>query len=74
MNEKQEKAIIENALRLLRKGKYELSGDEALVFHQCFSYLIEKLKKLDQPLPIPQEVKPVIQEPEQKSQKKKGKE
>lgn len=50
MDSKQEKIILENTLRLLRKGKYELSGDEAIVFHQCFSYLVDKLTNLNKPV------------------------
>ena len=49
MEKKQEIALIDSTLKLLRRGKYELSGDEALVFHSCFQYLVKRLNELQQP-------------------------
>lgn len=41
------KVILENTLRLLRKAKFEITGEEALVIHQVFSYWVSELKKLE---------------------------
>lgn len=49
MDKKQEAALIDSTLKLLRRGKFELSGEEALVFHQCFSYLVKKLNEINKP-------------------------
>lgn len=40
-----DKVIIENILKFMRRGKWELQGDEALAFSQCFEYLVKKLKE-----------------------------
>jgi len=75
MDIKQEKIILENALKILRKGKYDFSGDEALVFHQCFSYLLDRLSFLSAPpqrttSPIPQSVPEVTTNVKQPKTKK----
>lgn len=49
MDKKQEAAVIDSTLKLLRRGKFELSGDEALVFHGCFQYLVKKFNDLNKP-------------------------
>jgi hypothetical protein len=68
---KQEITIIQNTLSLLRKGSYSLSGDEALIFHQCFSYLVDKHKLLSKP---PQQILATTPEPTTtQSKPKKGK-
>lgn len=41
-----EKTKIENILRLLRRGKWELEGEEVLAFYQCFDYLGRILKDM----------------------------
>ena len=33
-----------NVLKLLQKGKYELTGEEALAFRQSFEYLVNLLR------------------------------
>lgn len=42
-----EKTKIENILRLLRRGKWELEGEEVLAFYQCFDYLSRVLKEMN---------------------------
>lgn len=42
---------IENILALLRRGKYELTGEEILAFNQCFEYLLNKRSELKNPGP-----------------------
>jgi hypothetical protein len=49
MEKKQEITLIENTLKLLRRGKYELTGEEAIVFHSCFQYLVKRIAELNQP-------------------------
>lgn len=69
-----EKVIIENTLKLLRKGKFELEGEEALAFYSLFGYWVKRLKELDAPLiPNPVIVQPPIATPEVKSKSKKPK-
>lgn len=41
-----EKTKLENILRLLRRGKWELEGEEVLAFYQCFDYLTKVLKDM----------------------------
>lgn len=57
---------IENLLKLLRRGSFELSGEEALIFAQSFEWLLEKKKQLSQAsvpaLPAPQPVA-ILKEP-----------
>lgn len=74
MSKDQEIILLENTLKLLRKGKYELSGDEALVFYSSFEYLVKRINELKKP-EIVQVATPApalkIAEPE-KAKKKKG--
>jgi hypothetical protein len=71
MEIKQEKIIIENTIKLLRKGRYEITGDEVAVFYQCLTYLIDKVKSLDTPKQtIVAESKPIQPEPVIKKPKK----
>lgn len=49
MDKNTEIALVENTLKLLRRGKYELTGEEAVVFYSCFQYLTKKLNELKQP-------------------------
>jgi hypothetical protein len=58
MDKKQEAALIDSTLKLLRRGKFELSGDEALVFHSCFQYLVKKLNDLNKPEVV---ISPVVE-------------
>ena len=46
MTKERELLLLDNTLKLLRKGKFELSGEEALVFHACFEYLVNRIKEL----------------------------
>lgn len=66
MEKKQEAALLDATLKLLRRGKYELSGDEALVFHNCFQYLVKKLNDLNKP----DMVTTPVEEPVKKASKK----
>lgn len=43
---------IDNILKLLRRGKWELSGEEILAFQQCFQYLLDRHKQLSKPEPV----------------------
>lgn len=49
MDKNTEIALIENTLKLLRRGEYKLSGDEAVVFYNCFQYLVKRLNDLKKP-------------------------
>jgi len=49
MEKKQEIILIENTLKLLRRGKYDLTGEEAIVFYNCFQYLVKRVAELNQP-------------------------
>jgi hypothetical protein len=73
MANNQEKLILENTLRLLRKGEYKLSGEEAIVFHQCFSYIVDKLKLLNKPTVVETISKPIEEPKTQKKSKKDNK-
>lgn len=67
MDKQKEIMLIDNTLKLLRRGKYELSGEEAIVFHTCFQYLVGRLTELKKP--------DIIQsKPEDKAKPKKVKE
>lgn len=70
MNKDQEIVILENTLKLLRKGKYELSGDEALVFYSSFDYIIKKIQDLKKPLTPVVQPTPIISEPLKAKKKK----
>lgn len=48
MDKKSEIIAIENVLKLLRRGKWELEGDEILAFYRSFEFLIKKLNELKQ--------------------------
>lgn len=41
-----DKIKIENTLKLLRRGKWELEGEEILAFHQIFAYLVGLLNQI----------------------------
>ena len=41
-----DKVKIENILKLLKRGKWELGGEEILAFHQCFAYLVSILNEI----------------------------
>lgn len=64
MTKEQEIAYIDQTLKLLRRGKFELSGEEALVLGGVFQYLVKRMNDLKNPV-VPKEV----QEPV-KSEKK----
>lgn len=49
---------IDNTLKLLRRGKWELEGEEALAFYRLFEYWAKRLADLKKP---PVAVKPVEQ-------------
>lgn len=58
---------IDNILKLLRRGKWELQGEEILAFHQCFSYLVKLLDESKKPAIQTA----VVEEPIKKSKKEK---
>jgi hypothetical protein len=70
MNNKAEITILENIIRLIRKGEYKINGDEALVIHQSLSYLIEKVKSLTPQPIVAAESKPIQPESPIKKPKK----
>jgi hypothetical protein len=70
MSKDQEIIILENTLKLLRKGKYELSGEEALVFYSSFDYIIKKIQELKKPLAPVNVPAPMLQEPVKAKKKK----
>jgi hypothetical protein len=60
---------IENTLKLLRRGKFEMEGEEALAFFRLFEFWVKRLNELKQP-PI-SVVKPeeIIKSPKSKKSK-----
>jgi hypothetical protein len=67
MDKKQEKVIIENIIKLLRRAKFsEITGDEALVIHQSLDYLIRRMKALDAPPVVIQQEAPKEEKPKKK--------
>jgi hypothetical protein len=40
---------IENTLKLLRRGKFEMEGEEALAFFRLFEFWVKRLNELKQP-------------------------
>lgn len=67
MNKNQEIILLENTLKLLRKGKFELTGDEALVFYSSFDYIVKKINELKKPDIVPVTAPaPIIKEPKKK--------
>lgn len=71
-----DKVKIENILKLLRRGKYELGGEEVLAFHQCFEYLVRLLQEIKKAedeakaLASAKQVVPVIEQPPTPEKKK----
>ncbi len=65
--------MYENLLKLLRRGKWELDGDEILAFHQSFSFIIRELEesKKSKIASVPV-VSPIQEEPKKKRKKKDG--
>lgn len=65
--------MYENLLKLLRRGKWELDGDEILAFYQSFSFIIKELEESKKPklasVPV---VSPIQEEPLKKGKKKNG--
>jgi hypothetical protein len=53
MEKQKEIALIDKTLKLLQRGKYELTGEEAIIFHACFSYLVGRLNQLKAPEQVP---------------------
>lgn len=69
MTKEQEIAYIDQTLKLLRRGKFELTGEEALVLGGVFKYLVERLNQLKTPLVPKEVVEPVKTEPTKKGKK-----
>jgi hypothetical protein len=63
------KVVLENTLKLLRKARFDITGEEALVVHQVFAYWVNELKKLENPVKVAEP--PKEEPPVQKSAKKK---
>ena len=40
---------IENTLKLLRRGKFEMEGEEALAFFRLFEFWVKRLNELKAP-------------------------
>jgi hypothetical protein len=68
MNKQQEISLLENTLKLLRRGKYELTGEEAIVLYSSFDYLIKRINELRKPeiSPVATAPAPIIKEPKKK--------
>lgn len=61
--------MLQNALKLLQKGKFELTGEEALAFRQVFEYLVNKLRACKMPQVIEKPEEPIKQEIKSKKKK-----
>jgi hypothetical protein len=75
MDVKQEMLMVENTLKTLRRGNYEFTGEECLVFQQLFSFWAKKLHELKNPPPviIPTPVAEPLPQVEEAPKKKKKK-
>jgi hypothetical protein len=68
MNKQQEISLLENTLKLLRRGKYELTGEEAIVMYSSFDYLIRRINELKKPeiAPVAAPAPTIKEEPKKK--------
>ena len=57
-----EKMRLHNIMALLKRGKFELTGEEILVFNQCYEYLMIKIKAIERS-EVSQPAPPVSQPP-----------
>ena len=67
-------ARLEQLLKALRRGKYELEGEEVLAFAQCFAWastLHEAIKDSLTPKPPVVSAPPPVEEPKLKTKKTK---
>lgn len=64
-----DEVLLKNALTLLQKGKYEMTGEEALAFRQVFEYLLQKLKACQMPLVVTKSEEPIKEEIKSKKKK-----
>lgn len=53
-----EAVAIDNTLKLLRRGKWEMEGEEVLAFYRVFEYWAKRLHDLNKP---PLSISPVEQ-------------
>jgi hypothetical protein len=71
---------IDNTLKLLRRGKWEMEGEEVLAFYRVFEYWAKRLAELKKPPVVAKPVESPIAAPvpaqseqnEKKPRKKKG--
>lgn len=56
MTKEQEIAYIDQTLKLLRRGKFELTGEEAIVLGGVFQYLVKRMNELKAPPVLPKQV------------------
>ena len=69
MNKQQEISLLENTLKLLRRGKFELTGEEAIVLYSSFDYLVKRINELKKPEVAPIATPaPIIKEKEKKGE------
>ena len=64
-----DEVMLQNALTLLQKGKYELTGEEALAFRQVFEYLLQKLRACQMPISVENVEEPIKEEIKSKKKK-----
>ena len=60
---------LDNILKLLKRGKWELEGEEILAFFYSYKWLVEKLQSLSIPQPLVKEENK-IDPPKKKGRKK----
>lgn len=61
---------IDNTLKLLRRGKWELEGEEVLAFYRLFEFWAKKLADLKKPPLVAEIVKEPIQPVDNQSKKR----
>lgn len=66
-------ARLENVIKALKRGKYELEGDEILAFAQSFAWLSSLFDKMQADIAKPKVEPEPIKEPEPKTTEKKSK-
>jgi hypothetical protein len=66
-------ARLETVMKALKRGKYELEGDEVLAFSQSFAWLSSLFDKIQADILKPKIEQDSIKEPEPKANEKKTK-
>lgn len=63
---------IDNTLKLLRRGKWEMEGEEVLAFYRLFEFWVKKLNELKQPPVVISQIEEPIKSSSEPSTSKKS--